>query len=58
MKLGDIVKTKLLENDPGVVVKVLGKKWFKVQIGNMIFLEHIDDLNLVNKKHKNNLTTI
>jgi flagellar motor switch protein FliM len=46
--IGDVVKFKQPGDDTGIVVKVLGKKWLKVQIGNIILLEHIDDL--INKK--------
>ena len=42
--IGDIVKFKQPGDDTGVVVKVIGRKWLKVQIGNIILLEHIDDL--------------
>ena len=49
MGIGDLVKTRYLDNDVATVVKVLGKKWTKIQIGNVIFMEHNDDLELISK---------
>jgi len=50
IKVGDLIKLKLLENGHGKVVKVVGRKWLKVQYGNIILLEHIDGISLKEKR--------